>query len=355
MKKLPNLNPLRFILASLVILFHVPQLSRNQGLPYFDSLPVFHKGTEAVYMFFILSGFLIIRIIYIELNQGTFSIFNFYMRRILRILPLYYLIVIFGFTFYKVILPLFDIPFDTHYNIKDGILLSILFLPNIFATYSPGGILEILWSIGIEEQFYLLVAPLFLILKKRKIITALSFLFTGYFILFHYSNIGFLMENNFVYYFLFAGGIVGVLAEKNKLNFFNRSKLLAYAIIAITIIFFTTDVLKFNNQIIYHCIICIIFSLFIYVISMTNGIYKIQNKYLDYLGKISYGMYMYHAIALNGTVFLFIKINEKITLPTTSVIIGIYSVTFLLTILLSHTSYKYYESYFLKQKEKYRR
>ena len=161
MERLPNLDPLRFFLASLVILFHLPQLSYNQGLPSLPTIPIFNRGTEAVYMFFILSGFLIIRGIYRSKLQERFSIKKFYIRRILRIFPLYYLIVAFGFFFYNFMLPLLGIPFEINYNLKEGILMTVFFLPNVFGKmYEPGGILEILWSIGIEEQFYIMIAPL---------------------------------------------------------------------------------------------------------------------------------------------------------------------------------------------------
>ena len=112
MNRLPNLDVLRFILASLVIIFHLPQLCRNQGLPYFLDAPIFNRGVEAVYMFFVLSGFLIIKIIYNDKLRDRFSIRKFYMRRILRIFPLYYLILIFGFVFYWQILPVLGIPFE---------------------------------------------------------------------------------------------------------------------------------------------------------------------------------------------------------------------------------------------------
>jgi len=59
LKTLPNLNPLRFLLAFLVILFHVPQFFSNRDLPYFNDLPVFNKGTEAVYIFLLLVDFLL--------------------------------------------------------------------------------------------------------------------------------------------------------------------------------------------------------------------------------------------------------------------------------------------------------
>jgi len=87
LKRLPNLDVLRFILSLFVLIFHLPQLSKNQNLPYFEGLDLFYKGTQAVYMFFVLSGFLIIGQIYNLKNKNKFNIAKFYKHRALRILP----------------------------------------------------------------------------------------------------------------------------------------------------------------------------------------------------------------------------------------------------------------------------
>lgn len=355
MKHLPNLDVLRFFLASLVILFHVPQLCRNQELPFYDGLPIFHRGTEAVFMFFVLSGFLIIRLIYKEKKLGLFSIKAFYIRRMLRILPLYYLIVVFGFTFYNVILPFFDIPFENNYNLFDGILLTLFFLPNIFSVlYEPGGILEILWSIGVEEQFYLIIAPLFYSFNKDKIFKIIVIFTLVYFLVFHFLLFEEIGEFHFYFYFLFSGGIVAILEEKGKLNRLKSSKIVSYTLISITILYFTTNL--FITSIIWldHLFMVVLFPLFIYSLAFCNIGFKIENKILVYLGKISYGIYMFHVIALNMVVFLFIKIENLAFLSSTSIIIFIYSLTFAITIIMAHLSYKYYESYFLRLKHKYR-
>lgn len=354
MKILPNLNPLRFFLATTVVLFHVPQLCKNQGLPFFDDLPIFHRGVEAVYMFFVLSGFLIIRSIYIAKMKGTFSIKNFYMRRVLRIFPLYYLIVFFGFFFYNVFLPALDIPYPINYDLKTGLLLTIFFIPNMFVQYSPGGILEVLWSIGIEEQFYILIAPLLYLISKNKIFKALLFIASIYFIVFHLEFFKFLRTFNFVYFYMLSGGLIAILEEKNKLNFIKNNKILPVIIVLCTVVFFTTNLFQFENLIVKNLFITILFSLFIYLISFANSGVILKNTYLDYLGKISYGIYMYHVIALNIVVFVFLKI-EKYSFNDTISILLIYVITLGLTIVIAHFSYQYFEKYFLSLKEKFRK
>ncbi|MEJ2113623.1 MAG: acyltransferase [Flavobacteriaceae bacterium] len=340
MTRLPNLDALRFFLASFVILFHIPQLSRNQGLPFFDSLPLFHKGTQAVYMFFVLSGFLIIRLIYRAKINNTFSIKKFYMRRVLRILPLYYLIVFFGLIFYNLILPLLNIPFVINYNLIEGVLLTVFFLPNVFSKlYSPGGILEVLWSIGIEEQFYLFIAPLLFFIKRKHTLLVLALILVVYFIVFHSDIFRVLRDFSFVYFYLLFGGIVSILEEEKRIEFFKR-KVLCITIIILTIIYFITDWLVFEYLWLNNFLTSILFSVFILTICRNNFGLEIKNRIINYLGKISYGIYMYHVIALNTIVFLFLRIEKFNFFGNIMTILLINILTFALTILISHISYK---------------
>ncbi|MFK7783403.1 acyltransferase family protein [Psychroserpens sp.] len=355
MQRLPNLDPLRFILATLVMIFHIPQLSRNQGLPYFLDAPIFNRGTQAVYMFFVLSGFLIIRIIYKKKQQNSFSIRKFYVRRILRIFPLYYLIVIFGFLFYWIVLPALNIPFENNYNLGEGIALTVFFLPNIFAILlKPGGILEILWSIGIEEQFYLIIAPLLFFVRRQRVLLII-FLFTiSYFVIYHLDMFYILKRFSFVYYFLFAGGLIAILEEKKYLEFLKYSVAIPIVIIVTTILYFVTDVFLFEYAWLRNLFTMLLFSLFIHTLSHNNFEKSIQNKLLNYLGQISYGIYMFHAIAMNIVVFFMLKIQALEIFNDTITIVLINILIFAITILMAHLSYKYYESYFLKLKTKFR-
>ncbi|WP_299336324.1 acyltransferase [uncultured Psychroserpens sp.] len=355
MDRLPNLDPLRFILASLVMVFHIPQLSKNQGLPYVFDIPVFQRGTEAVYMFFVLSGFLIIRLIYRYKQREAFSIRKFYMRRILRIFPLYYLIVIFGFVFYWTILPILGIPFENNYSLGEGVLMTTFFIPNVFGKlYAPGGILEVLWSIGIEEQFYLMIAPLLFFIRKNSVLLVLSVLTLVYFIVYHLSSFEVLRTYKFVYFLLFSGGIVAILEEKQKLEFLKYYTIFPVLISLATLLYFTTDLFMFNERWMRNAFTMVLFGLFIHTLAHNNLGKAIKNRFLNHLGHISYGIYMYHVIALNLVVFLMLKIQKLEIFNETITILLIYILTFAITILLAHLSYKYFETYFLKLKTKFR-
>ena len=356
MNRLPNLDPLRFFLASFVLLFHLPQLSHNQGLPYFDGLPIFHRGLEAVYMFFVLSGFLIIRLIYRAKLRDAFSIKDFYVRRILRIFPLYYLVLGFGLLFYNVILPFLNIPFEINYTWKEALFYNVFFLPNVFAKlYEPGGILEILWSIGIEEQFYLVIAPLLFFINVKWIFRVLSVLLLGYFILYWSDVFEFLRNYTFVFFYLFSGGIIAILEERKKLEFLKRFVFVPLAICIATFLYFVTDWFLFEPLWFRALVTCFLFAFFIHSLAFNNRGLVVKTKLLNHFGRISYEIYMFHAIVLNAVVFLFLKVQMLQNLNETLTIFLIHLLTFAGTLLIAHLSYTYFELYFLKLKNKFRK
>ena len=94
-----NLNGLRFFAALLVIIHHIEQMKNSLGLENNWNLPVVLViGKLGVILFFVLSGFLITYLLLEEERYTqTISIKDFYMRRILRIWPLYFLILLISF------------------------------------------------------------------------------------------------------------------------------------------------------------------------------------------------------------------------------------------------------------------
>lgn len=356
MKRLPNLDVLRFFLATMVLIYHVPKLCESQGLPYFNNAPIFQRGIEAVYMFFVLSGFLIIRLIYRAKQKGTFSIKNFYMRRVLRIFPLYYLVLFFGFVFYWVLLPSVGIAYDNNYPFWNAFGLSVFFFPNISASlYEPGGILEILWSIGIEEQFYLMIAPLLFLIRTKKVLLFLSILVGVYLLMFHWEVLYFLRKFQMVYFYLFGGGIIAILEEQGRLQFLKRSPLLPLGILTAIILYFTTNWLMLPTYEGKHLLTLVLFCLFVHTLAHNHKGVTISNPLLNYFGNISYGIYMYHAIVLNFVVFIFLKGDLATTIGSTGTIIMTQLLTFVLTLLVAHISYRYFETYFLNLKSKFRK
>jgi peptidoglycan/LPS O-acetylase OafA/YrhL len=353
--RIKNLDPLRGFLALCVVIKHIPLISNTVGLPKFSDFPIFHRGNEAVLVFFSLSGFLIIGLLFDEKKKfGAISIKQFYIRRMLRIYPVFYLVLIFGFTYYHFLLPLFNIPYINSYSLIEGIALNVFFLSNVFLVdFEPGAILQVLWSIGIEEQFYLLIAPLLSLIPLKRFRNYLLAFTVIYFIIYHLDFFTFLKKYYLLYFFMSAGGLLAILMRLGHTVHFKNLKL---RILVYTLFFlsFFTDLLLFESDFIQEAVQLVLFNLLIVNIANEDR-FEIKNKAANYLGRISYGVYMYHMIVINLVLFVFMKLQENVQMADWIVILMINIISIIGTVIISHLSFKYYETYFMKLKHKFRK
>jgi len=153
----PDVDGLRGIAVMLVLNFH--------GFP-----AVMPGGFVGVDVFFVISGFLITGIIARELDQDRFSLLNFYVRRIRRIFPALLVVLaaslVLGWLF---MLPAFyaQLGIDTFASAGFAANIALLLQSGYFDVASARKPLLHLWSLGIEEQFYL-AWPLILMLAARR-------------------------------------------------------------------------------------------------------------------------------------------------------------------------------------------
>ena len=148
MNKIKGLDGLRAISVVLVILthLHVHLAAKNAGWINDGAAPIF-SGETGVQIFFVLSGFLITSLLIKEFDStGTVSLRNFYIRRALRILPLYFLCV--GLTF---AVDAFVWPVASNPALLFAATFNTSFIPR--AWYSS--ILGHTWSLSVEEHFYI--------------------------------------------------------------------------------------------------------------------------------------------------------------------------------------------------------
>jgi len=156
MKYRSEIDGLRAVAVIPVILFHA-------GFGFFSG------GFVGVDIFFVISGYLITTIILSEKELGTFSLVNFYERRIRRILPALFLVMFFCLPFVWIWL----LPSDLE-NFSKSLVAVSTFVSNIFFWQETGywdtanGLKPLLhtWSLAVEEQYYL-IFPLFLMLMWR--------------------------------------------------------------------------------------------------------------------------------------------------------------------------------------------
>src|SRR5712692_3750050 len=154
-RHLPALDGLRAVAVFMVIGYHF-------GLPI--------PGDLGVSMFFVLSGFLITWLLLSEYGTaGTISLRNFYSRRVLRIFPAYY--------FFITVSLIID-NFRGHFWDRALILSGFFYVVNYFnATHGhPPTSISHAWSLGIEEQFYVLWPLVVLALARRSRRRALAML-----------------------------------------------------------------------------------------------------------------------------------------------------------------------------------
>ncbi len=115
----PGLNALRFIAAFLVVLHHGETIKRKYEMDNFEWLELFRNGGYAVTFFFVLSGFLITYLLLKEGERtGTVKVKNFYLKRVLRIWPLYFLLIFIGTLLLPYLFSVFQIDYEMPYNLR---------------------------------------------------------------------------------------------------------------------------------------------------------------------------------------------------------------------------------------------
>ncbi|TCS48956.1 peptidoglycan/LPS O-acetylase OafA/YrhL [Primorskyibacter sedentarius] len=141
-----NLDGLRFFCIFMVLWHHAPPVSS-------ENFAILSRGFLGVDFFFVLSGFLITTLLLREKEKfGKFSLRNFYIRRIIRIIPVYYFVVT-CVSFYYVVI-------SDRVDLAQYVPFYYFFLSNFLTTDIPT--LGPTWSLSVEEQFYL-VWPIILL------------------------------------------------------------------------------------------------------------------------------------------------------------------------------------------------
>lgn len=155
----PDIDGLRALAVIPVIMLHA-------GVEFFSG------GFIGVDVFFVISGFLITKIIWKDVNSGEFSIAEFYRRRARRILPaLFFMLFTCGLFGLLLMLP------GQFNEFTESALASLIFSANIYFAlkldYFSASASEIpllhLWSLGVEEQFYIFFPLLLMFFSNRNL------------------------------------------------------------------------------------------------------------------------------------------------------------------------------------------
>ncbi len=345
----PNLDGVRAIAAWMVVFAHIwaSQIFDFKNITSIDLAPL---GAIAVSIFFTLSGFLITYLLLTEKQSfQKISLSAFYLRRILRIWPLYFLVLLSGFLL-------------NYESISwKGFFLSLFFMPNIaFVLNLVPYIIDPIWSIGVEEQFYIF-HPLIVQRAKKNLIFIFIFLVLLMIslkigtIFFHGNAANFLKDLLYVTRFdnMFIGAIAACMlySVNQQQATFKWLTNKSIGILSVVVFgFYILCIIIFKVPVV-HQLLAIFVGIILIQISFDNhrAIF-LQNNFMKFNGKISYGIYLLHRFPLVFSMYVAQKMGWQNTL------LGIASMlifTIIFSVIMATLSYNYFENYFLKKKHLY--
>lgn len=369
----PNLDGLRFISFFVVFLYHCylsffSYVSTTNPGTYKVIATLFKHGNLGVNFFFVLSGFLITYLLIREKElKGSISVPNFYVRRILRIWPLYYLCLFIGFVLFAMMKkamsgqvvesadPFYYIFFAANFDYMHTWPLK------------PEALnLSVLWSVAVEEQFYL-TWPLILAslsLRKYKYVFPAIMLFSLIFRSFHTGC----SEHEYGIRYFHTFSLIGDMALGGLLAYFStyenkfkrfvtnlkRSLIILLYLMTIAVCVLKDEIFPCGIPVIFERLV--IGALFGMIIVEQNyakhSLFKLSRfKMISKLGTYTYGLYCLHLLGMYVTV----KLVTAMHLNQSSLLIAILSAVLALglSIIISTASYHFFEKWFLKIKARF--
>ena len=325
MKYRTEIDGLRALAVVPVILFHA-------------GFELFGGGYVGVDVFFVISGYLITMILIEDIGNKRFSIVSFYERRARRILPALYTVAITTAIASSAIL------YPEHLvSFAKSLVSAPLFLAN-FYFWSERGYFEVtselkplihLWSLAIEEQFYI-IFPLILLFFNKFKKTFYSLLALGFILSLGASYYVTKIHFATAFYFpftraweLLAGSLAALILHKNlvKLKVYNAEIIASFGLILIIY-----SIFSFDRSTIFPGIYALIpvVGTFLFIISASSSFYLkklFSLKPIVFLGLLSFSLYLWHQPIFS--------LSRHLTLFN-----GNFIEILLLTLLLSYLTYR---------------
>lgn len=343
-----GLNGIRAIAALSVIVSHLFEVMKEVNPAFaFSSMDMANFG---VTMFFALSGFLITSLLLLEQQQtGAVHIKAFYVRRILRIWPIYYL---------YIALCVISIPLLTGTSILQPSLGYYLAFGANIPFILGGGLTGIshMWSIGVEEQFYAFWPWLF-----RKVNNIATKLWIVVIVLILLRVIGYVLLKQFDFPWVYRvvhvvrfdcmgiGGIAALLYHQKSKWVQVLASVPAQLVSGTVLVLIALGKFRMwmliEHQLVALLTVCIILANIVH----TKPLLQLENPVFNVLGKISYGLYVYHPLIIIVTVAML----KGTSLSVAAMSWLLFAIALTASIVLSYLSYEYFEKPFLKWKTKF--
>jgi peptidoglycan/LPS O-acetylase OafA/YrhL len=354
----PELDVLRFFAFFLVFIRHVTMQPASyfaeRHIPVWASrmwLTASNTGSYGVDLFFTLSSYLITELLLREKSErGTLDVRAFYIRRILRIWPLYFFFLLLVVT----------IPFcspEHQFTLRYVFLFLVLLGNWAMVVYGwPNCVANPLWSVSVEEQFYLLWPPIVARLNRRGIIVAAAVMIvvanlTRICVCFLHGTAPQLWGNSFAHLDSIAAGIliaVFLNGRVPKIKNGIRAGMIGVALFALLLrAHFSEiqpqDALGWGETILgWPAVAAACASILI----AFTGV-EMNLPFLRYLGKISYGLYVYHLLC--------VRLAEEMLKDVFGLahMVGRLVLSLGLTIIFAGASYTFLETPFLRLKSRF--
>lgn len=341
----PELDVIRFC-AFLLVFFHHGLHAESANTPYGAFVAACSFGLP---LFFTLSAYLITTLLLKERSlTNSIDLPRFYKRRALRIWPLY-----FGALAISALAAALHKKLNLH---TTGLwyLAAVFMLGNI-VTWQTTSVVH-LWSISIEEQFYVFWPSLMRRLSRRSlfiaalVIIGISNLFLAYYGAMHADTWKRIWWNSFVQMEFFGAGILLALHDEDRMFRKMPRTIRAIGLMVISSTFFCCTYLLGikGSGVNAHGPISLCLGYALVAICCVSLIYLVQDmqqwpRWLIYLGKVSFGLYVFHDPALSISTYVLHQYGSL------SELVGALA----LTICLAWLSYTFYESPFLRLKSRF--
>jgi peptidoglycan/LPS O-acetylase OafA/YrhL len=343
-----GLNGIRAIAALIVITFHTDQFTYLFGIEPLG----YHKTMMAgfgVTLFFVLSGYLITYLLVTEKSKfGRVDLQKFYIRRILRIWPIYYLIILLAVLW--IVSGMLVVPAGAFTR---DLPLYLFLLPNVEIIFRTGILMLVpLWSVGVEEQFYAFW-PL-LVNKATNIFSYLIWVVVIYLVIkiclrvFENGNLYSLASITTFDSMAFGGIMANFYFQKNKILFFFYNpavQAIAWLFLGISVFYKPVHIFSLFDTEIHSIVYAVII---VNVSTNPRTLISLENPVMNFLGRISYGLYIFHMTVI-WALSLLLK-NTIRSFPGGLRYVLVYIFVYGTTMLIAHLSYNYFESYFLRKK-----